>query len=113
MLAVEEEAWSADRMTFRVRALGQVAAGWVDVADDHVQLEVTLPWLLHRSGNRQSPAVVAFCLKKMTRLRVKNVRRLGPHTGHDHVTGIAVHNKSRQQTHSGHAGAQGVRRRGQ
>jgi hypothetical protein len=40
---VEEEAWSADRMTFRVRALGQVAAGWVDVADDHVQLEVTLP----------------------------------------------------------------------
>ena len=29
-------------------ALGQVAAGWVDVADDHVQLEVTLPWLLHK-----------------------------------------------------------------
>jgi hypothetical protein len=67
MLAVEEEAWSADRMTFRVRALGQVAAGWVDVADDHVQFEVTLPWLLHslrRSCNRQSRAVVAFCLKK-------------------------------------------------
>ena len=32
----------------RVRALGQVAAGCVDVADDHVQLEVTLPWLLHK-----------------------------------------------------------------
>ena len=48
MLVVEEEAWSGDRMTFRVRALGQVAAGTVDVADDHVQLEVTLPWLLHK-----------------------------------------------------------------
>ena len=35
-------------MTFRVRALGQAAAGRVDVTDDHVQLEVTLPWLLHR-----------------------------------------------------------------
>lgn len=43
MLVVEEEAWSEDRMRFRVRALGQVAAGSVDVADDHVQLEVTLP----------------------------------------------------------------------
>jgi hypothetical protein len=48
MLVVEEEAWSGDRMTFRVRALGQVAAGTADVADDHVQLEVTLPWLLHK-----------------------------------------------------------------
>ena len=48
MLVVEEEAWSGDRMTFRVRALGQLAAGSVDVADDHVQLEVTLPWLLHK-----------------------------------------------------------------
>ena len=35
-------------MTFRIRALGQVAAGRVDIADDHVQLEVTLPWLLHK-----------------------------------------------------------------
>jgi hypothetical protein len=35
------------------------------------------------------------------------VRRLDPRTGHDHVPGIAVRNKSRQQTHSGHAGAQG------
>jgi len=35
-------------LTFRVRALGQIAAGHVDVAEDHVQLEVTLPWLLHK-----------------------------------------------------------------
>ena len=48
MLVVEQEAWSGDRRTFRVRALGQLAAGGVDVADDHVRLEVTLPWLLHK-----------------------------------------------------------------
>ena len=48
MLVVEEESWSGDRMSFRVRGLGQVAAGHVDVAEDYVQLEVTLPWLLHK-----------------------------------------------------------------
>ena len=30
-------------MIFRVSALGQLASGHVDVADDHVRLEVTLP----------------------------------------------------------------------
>jgi hypothetical protein len=35
-------------MDFRVRALGQVAAGTVRVGDDNVRLEVTLPWLLHK-----------------------------------------------------------------
>lgn len=48
MLIVEEESWTGDRMGFRVRALGQMAAGYVDVAEDYVQLEVTLPWLLHK-----------------------------------------------------------------
>jgi len=47
-LKVEEERWDGDRMIFRVRALGQAASGHLDVADDHVRLEVTLPWLLQR-----------------------------------------------------------------
>lgn len=47
-LSVDEERWEGDRMIFRVRALGQAAHGHVDVADDHVRLEVTLPWLLQR-----------------------------------------------------------------
>jgi hypothetical protein len=33
-----------------VRALGQVAAGNVQVGEDSVRLEVTLPWLLHKFG---------------------------------------------------------------
>jgi hypothetical protein len=48
VLTVDEERWEGDRMVFRVRALGQGASGHLDVADDHVRLEVTLPWLLQR-----------------------------------------------------------------
>jgi hypothetical protein len=48
VLKVEQEVWSEDRLDFRVRALGQVAAGNVQVADDNVRLEVTLSWLLHK-----------------------------------------------------------------
>jgi Putative polyhydroxyalkanoic acid system protein (PHA_gran_rgn) len=48
VLKVDEERWDGDRMIFRVRALGQAASGHLDVADNHVRLEVTLPWLLQR-----------------------------------------------------------------
>jgi Putative polyhydroxyalkanoic acid system protein (PHA_gran_rgn) len=48
VLQVDEEKWEGDRMVFRVRALGQAASGHLDVADDHVRLEVTLPYLLQR-----------------------------------------------------------------
>ncbi|MEO6840847.1 MAG: polyhydroxyalkanoic acid system family protein [Bradyrhizobium sp.] len=48
VLKVDEERWDDNRMVFRVRALGQAASGHLDVADDHVRLEVTLPWLLQR-----------------------------------------------------------------
>lgn len=50
VLKVEEELWSGDRMDFRVRALGQVAAGNLQVDEESVRLEVTLPWLLQRFG---------------------------------------------------------------
>ena len=48
VLKVDDEKWDGDRMIFRVRALGQAAAGHVDVEDNHVRVEVTLPWLLQR-----------------------------------------------------------------
>ena len=48
MLSVDEERWEDSRMVFRVRAMGQAAAGHVDVAEDHVRVEVVLPWLLQR-----------------------------------------------------------------
>jgi len=59
MLAVEEEKWSGDRMDFRVRALGQAASGNIHVADDHVRLEVTLLWLLHKFGEAVQKTIKA------------------------------------------------------
>ena len=50
VLAVEQEVWSGDRMAFRVRAMGQVAVGNIQVGENDVRLEVTLPWLLHKFG---------------------------------------------------------------
>jgi hypothetical protein len=57
VLKVDEERWDGDRMTFRVRALGQAAAGHVDVEDDHVRVEVTLPWLLQRFAEAAQSAI--------------------------------------------------------
>lgn len=48
VLSVDEERWDGDKMFFRVRALGQAASGQIDVAEDHVRLEVALPWVLQR-----------------------------------------------------------------
>ena len=44
-------------MIFRVRALGQAVSGQVDVADDHVRVEVTLPWLLQRFAQVAQAAI--------------------------------------------------------
>jgi putative polyhydroxyalkanoic acid system protein len=57
VLKVDEERWEQDRMIFRVRALGQAASGHLDVADDHVRLEVSLPWLLQRFAETAQTAI--------------------------------------------------------
>jgi hypothetical protein len=56
-LTVQEETWVDDRVAFNIRALGQTAAGTIEVADDHVRLEVTLPWLLARLAEKLTPAI--------------------------------------------------------
>jgi hypothetical protein len=57
VLSVDEERWEDNRMIFRVRALGQAAAGHVDVAEDHVRVEVVLPWLLQRFAEVAQAAI--------------------------------------------------------
>src|SRR5436190_24254350 len=57
VLSVDEERWEDNRMVFRVRALGQAASGHVDVADDHVKVEVVLPWLLQRFAEMAQAAI--------------------------------------------------------
>jgi Putative polyhydroxyalkanoic acid system protein (PHA_gran_rgn) len=48
LIALEEEVWTGDRLSFRAAALGQRAFGTIDVYEQAVRLEVTLPWLLAR-----------------------------------------------------------------
>ena len=51
VMKVDEQTWSGDRMTFHARALGQVSAGTIDVGENDVRLELTLPWVLQRFGH--------------------------------------------------------------
>jgi Putative polyhydroxyalkanoic acid system protein (PHA_gran_rgn). len=44
--------WSGDHLDFRASMLGQSTTGTVDVAEDHVRLEVQLPWLLSMLANK-------------------------------------------------------------
>jgi hypothetical protein len=57
VLKVDEERWEDNRMIFRVHALGQAAAGHVDVDDTHVTVEVMLPWLLQRFAEVAQAAI--------------------------------------------------------
>ena len=57
VLHVDEERWEDNRMMFRVRALGQAASGQVEVAEDHVKVEVVLPWLLQRFAEVAQAAI--------------------------------------------------------
>jgi hypothetical protein len=49
---VQDETWTGDQLSFRLSALGQAAAGTVAVADDHVDIEVQLPWLLAKFAEK-------------------------------------------------------------
>ena len=44
--AVLQENWSGDHLDLRISMLGQATGGAIEVADDHVRIEVELPWLL-------------------------------------------------------------------
>jgi len=44
--AVLQENWSGDHLDLRVALLGHATGGSIDVADDHVRIEIELPWLL-------------------------------------------------------------------
>jgi hypothetical protein len=56
-LSIQEETWTGNRLQFRVSALAQTASGIIDVLDDHVRLEVTLPWLLAKVAATIQPLI--------------------------------------------------------
>ena len=48
VVSVEQQAWADNKMTFLVKALGQSVPGSLEVLDDAVRLEVTLPAFLQK-----------------------------------------------------------------
>jgi len=57
LVTIDQEVWSGDTLRFQMRALGQSAAGTIQVLDDSVLIEVTLPWLLAKLSERLLPTL--------------------------------------------------------
>ena len=57
LFVMQEETWTDNHLAFRVSALGQTASGTLDVADDRVDLAVTLPWLLAKLAETVQPLI--------------------------------------------------------
>ena len=55
MIAMEDESWDGDTLRFRMRALGQTAAARIEVLDDTLRIDVSLPWLLAKAAKRLLP----------------------------------------------------------
>jgi hypothetical protein len=55
MIAIEQEIWEEDTLRFHMRALGQTAAGTIEVLEDALRIEVSLPWLLAKAAKRLLP----------------------------------------------------------
>jgi Putative polyhydroxyalkanoic acid system protein (PHA_gran_rgn) len=57
LIAIDQEVWSGDQLQFQMRAIGQTTSGMIEVLEDHVQVDVTLPWLLAKIAERLIPAI--------------------------------------------------------
>jgi len=55
MISIEQETWQGDTLRFRMRALGQTAAASIEVLDDALHIEVSLPWLLAKAAGYLLP----------------------------------------------------------
>jgi hypothetical protein len=56
-ISVQEEVWTGNRLQFRLSALAQSVAGTIEVFEDHVRLEVILPWLLAAIAAKIQPLI--------------------------------------------------------
>ena len=57
MIAIDQETWEGDTLRFHLRALGQIAAGTIEVLEDTLRIEVSLPWLLAKAAKRLIPTL--------------------------------------------------------
>jgi hypothetical protein len=69
LITIEHEEWSGDTLQFRMRALGQNAAGSITVMEESVLIAVTLPWLLAKVAEQILPR-----LRRQTALLLEHKR---------------------------------------
>ena len=55
MIAIEQETWQGDIVRFRMRALGHTAAASIEVLEDALRVEVSLPGLLAKAAKTLLP----------------------------------------------------------
>jgi hypothetical protein len=67
MIAMEQQTWQGDILRFRMRALGQTASASIEVLEDALRIEVSLPGLLAKAAKRLLPIL----RKEATRLLEK------------------------------------------
>jgi hypothetical protein len=63
LITIDQEVWEGDTLTFQMRGFGQSASGTINVFEDSIRIDVMLPWVLAKLGERFLPA-----LKKETAL---------------------------------------------
>jgi Putative polyhydroxyalkanoic acid system protein (PHA_gran_rgn) len=66
LFRLNDQRWSGDRLDFSVSAFTQLITGAIEVADDHVRVELTLPTLLARLAS-QIPGLI----QRQTRLMLE------------------------------------------
>ena len=54
-IAMEPGTWEGDTLRFRMRALGQTAKASIEVLEDELRIEVSLPWLLTKAAKHLLP----------------------------------------------------------
>ena len=57
MIAMEQETWEGETLHCRMRALGQSAVARIEVLEDALCIEVSLPWLLAKAAKRLLPSL--------------------------------------------------------
>jgi hypothetical protein len=55
VIAIDQQTWEGDTVRFHVRALGQAAEARIEVLEDALRVEVSLPWLLAKAAKRLLP----------------------------------------------------------
>ena len=55
LIAIEQQVWEGDTLRLRMGALGQTAAASIEVLDDALRIEVSLPWFLANVAKRFLP----------------------------------------------------------